>query len=852
MMERLASAFAHRIAFVIAPAGFGKSVAVRHYLESVRIDHVRFALRGEHATLLGFARGLAEALQPVVPGAIRSIAEAYEKATATDCPAVTLAMWAHAQIKQYHGTIVIDDFHEAADPSISKFVAELVERTEETTRWIIVTRETLQLPVATWFAYGRMDAPIDEGDLTITLDEATELVESAGIAIRREEMIQLLELTEGWPVAFTFALRSSMRTGDFERVTAGTRMLVYDYLAEQVFSRLSKEERDFLLDTCVFLTIDVGQLVRNGWPRAPAMIEELRKHTAFVSVEGERTYRYHELFRQYLLRDLENLGEKTLNAKQLAAANIYEQDGYFPQALVLYTKAKAHDKIIHILERVGFRLLEEGRADMVEAALAALPDVTKRESAITLALRASLESSMGKYDRGDACYEEALRIVRDDVIRSEIVYRYVLDLLLRLEYTKGIALFESYGIGIFSEVQIRARMLALLAAAYSFISKKMNADALMDQAMSIVATIDDDEVLGFVKHQAGHLHCYRGEFDAAEECEKVVLEIAKRRGLDGLTARSLSILADVAIQRGDATHGKQLLEQEVIYAERAGQSTFLIVALSLLYEIEIERGNIDGCAQLEKRIRQFDTKTFARASGALLSCFGLQAAWNADFSAALQILEGTADKNYNSSQRAYRWSEIAMYAASAGERESAETAVSHTAAELQFAEGGESISLQVYQARLYLALAQLLLGRAASANAMLRRFESEHVKYPPLVKSLLGAIRALYVHLETGVGGAEVALALDALRQSGYGGYARLFEALPLPTQANATPFGLLTKTELIILRALADGNSSKGIGEELKRSALTVDSHVKAIVRKLQCKGRREAVTLARQYGIV
>jgi ATP/maltotriose-dependent transcriptional regulator MalT len=84
MMERLASAFAHRIAFVIAPAGFGKSVAVRHYLESVRIDHVRFALRGEHATLLGFARGLAEALQPVVPGAIRSIAEAYEKATASD------------------------------------------------------------------------------------------------------------------------------------------------------------------------------------------------------------------------------------------------------------------------------------------------------------------------------------------------------------------------------------------------------------------------------------------------------------------------------------------------------------------------------------------------------------------------------------------------------------------------------------------------------------------------------------------------------------------------------------------------------------------------------------------------
>src|SRR5690348_13862842 len=60
MMERFSSAAAYRIALVVAPAGFGKSVAVRHFLRRAEMEHVFYSLRSEHSTLLGFARGLAE------------------------------------------------------------------------------------------------------------------------------------------------------------------------------------------------------------------------------------------------------------------------------------------------------------------------------------------------------------------------------------------------------------------------------------------------------------------------------------------------------------------------------------------------------------------------------------------------------------------------------------------------------------------------------------------------------------------------------------------------------------------------------------------------------------------------
>ena len=83
-------------------------------------------------------------------------------------------------------------------------------------------------------------------------------------------------------------------------------------------------------------------------------------------------------------------------------------------------------------------------------------------------------------------------------------------------------------------------------------------------------------------------------------------------------------------------------------------------------------------------------------------------------------------------------------------------------------------------------------------------------------------------------------------------GYGRLLEQLPLPAAASSPRFGSLTRTEVRVLRLLAVGGSSKSIGAELGRSPQTIDSHIKAVIRKLGCSGRQEAVGLARQHGII
>jgi DNA-binding CsgD family transcriptional regulator len=92
---------------------------------------------------------------------------------------------------------------------------------------------------------------------------------------------------------------------------------------------------------------------------------------------------------------------------------------------------------------------------------------------------------------------------------------------------------------------------------------------------------------------------------------------------------------------------------------------------------------------------------------------------------------------------------------------------------------------------------------------------------------------------------------LQRLATVKYGGIARMLEALPLNATA-AEGYSALTPTEREILQLLAQGASSKEAAIKTGRSPQTIDTHIRAICRKLGCSGRREAVALATSSGWV
>jgi len=856
VMDVLARATASRVAMVVAPAGFGKSVAVRHYLAHENVRHIRYAVRKQHATLLSFLCGFSEALEPIAPGLSRSVMSAYEKAPRDTAP-TSLATWAHAHIRGYHGTVVIDDLHEASDPRVSTFLTALVDlmKDSSSTRWLFASRDAGQLPIASWLAYGDLDIPVDEVDLKITMDEALQLTRNLGIAMRRDDLKELVDLTEGWPVALAFALRATTRSADFKRIASGTREMVYAYLAEQIFRKLRDEERAFLLDTCVFPTIDIDLLSRHGWPQAAALVTELRRQTAFISSESTGFFRYHELFRQFLEDELRRLGHEHLRRRQAAAGVAYEESERYAEALRLYVQAESRDQIAKVLGQAGFDLLDMGHADVLTSSLNALAEELRSRTPILLALRGALESLAGRYDRTDAYYEAALKLVSEHRERGIIVDRYALDLVLRLQWDKARELLEAYDYRN-SELAptLHASMMSLHAVICAHIGRVDEASPLIDGALAMRSTITDPVVLGTIAHRAGSIAFQLGQYDRTESYANSVIDLCRNEGLDNLAARASSLLYAVASQRGDVHGCLWILQQLRTYGERTGNRDYVFFALTATYEIETERGDKERVSALGQALLAFDASAYVRATQSLSPSFALQATWKADFAEALAFLEGSGQNQVTAARRALRWSEIALYAAAAGKRDTADAAVRSAFQELRKLERSrEQVTHHAHRARVWLALTQLLTGRAASANKLLRTLEQETASLPQAARFLAEAVRAIYMHAETTVGHEEIERALEALRRNNLGGYARLLQELPLPASSKTSPFGLLTKTELTVLRALALGESSKTIGVSLSRSTLTVECHVRSIIRKLGCSGgRREAVSLARERGIV
>ncbi len=83
---------------------------------------------------------------------------------------------------------------------------------------------------------------------------------------------------------------------------------------------------------------------------------------------------------------------------------------------------------------------------------------------------------------------------------------------------------------------------------------------------------------------------------------------------------------------------------------------------------------------------------------------------------------------------------------------------------------------------------------------------------------------------------------------------ARILEEFALSTPANSpspSPLVGLTSREIEVMRELADGVTNQDIATRLYISENTVKNHIHNILEKLNLHNRREAIDLARKYGL-
>ena len=129
------------------------------------------------------------------------------------------------------------------------------------------------------------------------------------------------------------------------------------------------------------------------------------------------------------------------------------------------------------------------------------------------------------------------------------------------------------------------------------------------------------------------------------------------------------MLFNIAILHDDdVPAGRRALAKLEEAGRKAGSTTLRIYALLNAYSIEVDAGDVAAIERLDAELRDLQVFLTATASEALLPAQALRAAWDGRFEHAYELLAPGAEKLFDDDRMAYRWAEIAVYAAAAGRR----------------------------------------------------------------------------------------------------------------------------------------------------------------------------------------
>lgn len=849
LIERLEEERKRRITLLVAPAGYGKSTLLREFVSRPCAEPTASVrMRSGQRSPVGFVRAIGDALAPHF-----SLPPLHEYIYANGAEDhIGLRQWLLQALDGFSGTIAVDDLHVVTnDLECARFVAAVIDESPTTIRWIVSTRSVAGLPVASWRCRDDMGEPLGEAELGLTASESVMLSRACGVDLADQVIDHVAGLTRGWPAAFAFGINLAAKGVVAASVATYTGAFIDDLFAEQVLSVLGPDRRDLLLDTSLLTRVVPATIADRYDFDAEAMLRALRRDVAFVGLDASGAYIYHDLFRDFLRREVrKGSAESVLARVRFATALLVESDEP-DAALDLCLDMETPAVAIELLERIGFLMIEGGYVDVAERAVRRLERL-ETEHAIVSGVAAMLESIRGNYVRAEELFARAIDEASPE-LEAELRIRLATHRLNRRD-TAGAATAIAASELEPKRPELRLSLLTIRACVAARSGDVAGARPPLEAAVALLAALRDETHIAIAHHQIALVLYLLGNFERARSYATSAVQMAERRRVAGVAARARSVLSAVAGELGNAGVQRQINHDLRAMARSARDPKLLFFALANLFVIEIEAGHLAAARSVESELHKFDATLFRDSEEALSPAYALRAAWEGEFGVSLAYVRGSDAGLTPETRRLLRQCEIALYAVAAGETDEGR----HLAAQASgtFERWGDedrrSLHSRALTARILLALTRALLDEGLAARILL-----DGVRYANPVQRrsfdrFASAARA-FVRARAS-GDDRLALPLARLRDSDLGGYALLIESLAsVPAlRAFADVPSALTPAERAVLERLSRGLSSKEIAAAFGKSRYTIDTQVKSIVRKFGCSGRGEAVYLARRYGMI
>lgn len=360
---------------VTAPAGYGKSTFLRQWAEREERPVAWVSLEptdDDETVLLDYiARALART-GTIDDPAVSSLPAARGALRTAGLTRLGAAMWAADRPV----VLMIDDVDQLRAPGSIDAISWLAEHLPPHARMAVASRARAPLPVARLRARGRL-LEVGAHDLAINADGARDLLHEAGIEVADEQVVEIARRTEGWPAGI-YMSGLSIRLGDpqgrrrpvaevppdAEQEGSPTDRFIAEFLRTELLDRLEPELEAFLVRTAPLVRFDAAMcdhvLVATGSTRILAELERTNAFLVPLDTRSEQ-FRYHHLFRQFLLAELRRRAPDQEADIQRRAAEWCAAHDDVDGAVEYAHLAGDDDLVASILVAHGFRVHRAGR-----------------------------------------------------------------------------------------------------------------------------------------------------------------------------------------------------------------------------------------------------------------------------------------------------------------------------------------------------------------------------------------------------------------------------------------------------------------------------------------------------------
>ena len=389
LTSRINAGVKRPLTLLAVPVGFGKTHLIIEWAVQTELEVAWLNVDTEDNDPIRFFHYLIAAFQRLVPGIAEDTLFFIQSAKAGSLQMGLTVLINEIAALPDELVLVLDDFQNLEAPAVLDSIDFILKHIPQNLHLVIASRTIPSLDLVSLRAKGFL-TELDLDDLRFTPAEVSQFCQQVmGLTLKPETIRELTERTDGWVTALQMAA-VSMRTKEnpvtlFTSLECNSHYLV-DYLAEEVLDQQPDEIRQFLLRSSVLDSMNSSLIETVVKPNAQpgygsVMLNHLERSHLFITALDEKRewFRYHQLFLDFLRHIHAEINPDEIPILQKRAAEWFENNANLDEAFRYAFAAGDLAWTTQLIERNIQATIQSGEIIPLTHWIGKLPTETIRE-----------------------------------------------------------------------------------------------------------------------------------------------------------------------------------------------------------------------------------------------------------------------------------------------------------------------------------------------------------------------------------------------------------------------------------------------------------------------------------------